>query len=29
VVPIDSPTGHDGFLVEVGAVGEVVRGALA
>jgi len=29
VVPIESPAGHDGFLVETGAVGAVVRGALA
>jgi homoserine O-acetyltransferase len=29
VVAIDSPAGHDGFLVEVDAVGAVVRGALA
>ncbi|HLH47029.1 MAG TPA: homoserine O-acetyltransferase [Acidimicrobiales bacterium] len=29
VVVIDSPVGHDGFLVEVGAVGAVIAGALA
>jgi len=29
VVVIDSTAGHDGFLVEVGAVGDVVREALA
>jgi homoserine O-acetyltransferase len=29
VVVIDSPTGHDGFLVETEAVGKVVRSALA
>lgn len=29
VVVIDSPTGHDGFLVETEAVGKVIRSALA